>query len=137
MTKKTQPTITRRQAVTVAASVALAGCAPRLNFFENTPANGGALQKIVLATNRTVTNAGPSRQAAAALSLLTLETTEGRAPGALDFAGEKAFSLLAEDPVTQTNLRTALAQSNNAPNPRDGVLLVWVHGFNNTPGEAV
>ncbi len=133
----TQKQITRRQFAVATAGLAVTGCAPRLDFFENTHPNGGQVQKILLATNRRVSSTGPQRTNTAAFSLLMLETTEGRAPGALDFAGEKAFSLLAEEPVTRASLRSALAQSNNAAKPQDGALMVWVHGFNNTPGEAV
>lgn len=127
----------RRGFISGAAALIVPGCGTRLNFAEGENLDGGPVRNVVVATNAQATPDGPERNDTLALSLLAVETTAHRAPGALAFSGPEAFALKSETPVLPADLGQALLQTRQPDDSRVDALVVWVHGFNNTPSEAV
>ncbi|MEM8818966.1 MAG: alpha/beta hydrolase [Pseudomonadota bacterium] len=109
---------------------ALAGCGPRALDFMAAP-DGGVERDIVLLTNRAaVSDTGLSSGRTLTLSATTVTTAlpPDRAPGSLPW-NDPALGLRGQSPAP--DLAAALAAQPPGPTT------VWVHGFNNSPAEAL
>lgn len=130
--------VSRRHVVSMLAATALAGCGGRGEFTATTPAQAAWLKrKVVYATNRAPTITGVARGNSLSYGLLEMATPNDRPPGQLDFTGPDAFTVASRSAVAPSGLAPALMSTVPRAGPGQNRLMLWVHGFNNTPAEAV
>ena len=131
----------RRRVIAGLGTTVLMGCGRRGAFVPTAPGQSDRILRSVLyVTNRIADPASPSavaRGSTLRFSLLDIATPRDRLAGSLDFTGPDAFTLADRTPVDQADLADALHQSTVDKKPGHTRLMLWVHGFNNTPAEAV
>ncbi len=110
---------------------ALTGCAPRAQFLAPLPSVAVTPVNVIVATNRPDLNT-TDRDIALRFSELTIGVPDLRATGDVPSVGPGAFRLLDQRSLATTSeLARTLGATQGYP------LVIWVHGFNNTPAEAV
>ncbi|QBK32013.1 alpha/beta hydrolase [Roseitalea porphyridii] len=111
----------------LAGSLALAGCGHRGAFVQ---AGGpvGRTRRVLMATNAAPggARAGVTRRNTLSLLAVDVAMPQGRAPGVMPL-GPGGFSVAGTAPIPDL---PAELQGPDAP-------ILWIHGFNNTPAEAV
>ncbi len=127
---------TRRRFVGLGAAAVFAGCAPQAQFIAASDPPLGRIRTVVMATNRSVTaqeGIGLGRTQSLLFSAIDVAIPDNRRVGNSPFTvGNGAFSVV----ETRQIASIGALRSEIASNPDDDLTL-WVHGFNNSPAEAV
>jgi esterase/lipase superfamily enzyme len=131
----------RRVFICMMGATALTACGERGKFIMSGPEQQTRqTRKVLYATNRAAQVAGvigTERSNTLSYALLEIATPTDRFPGQLDFTGADAFTLAGQSPVNPAALSSALASTVQPSGMGQNRLMLWVHGFNNTPAEAV
>ncbi len=131
----------RRLFISMMGATALSACGDRGGFIMSGPdQQARQIRKVLYATNRAASAAGVvgvARTNSLSFAVLEIAMPTDRVPGQLDFSGPDAFTLAGQSPVDPTALSSALASTVQPGGMGQSRLMLWVHGFNNTPAEAV
>lgn len=125
-------TLNRRQIMFGgAAALSLSACGPRAQFILPQINVPSTRRRILVATNRP-SLASRDRTESLRFVALDIDVPTERRAGLVPATGLNAFGLLDQSPIANAAaLGRAMGPAGQHP------LIVWVHGFNNTPAEAV
>ena len=130
----------RRKFLLGAATLYLSGCARDPSFEVSGERPGITTRKVLVASNRVEPTSDQSRVGRGddvQLSMLELSTPTNRLFGELPATEGNNFELLSETQVPERQLGATLREIIPDAAERNDPLMLWVHGFNNTPAEAI
>ena len=133
-------TLGRRAFLMGSSATILAGCAERGAFRPTDPSRVALTRQVFYATNRIEPQSEDGivgRGRALQYAVLDIATPPDRTPGELAFSGADAFTLRSSSNVRESDIAQTLREVIPDDAERDDPLMIWVHGFNNTPAEAV
>ncbi|PVA07996.1 alpha/beta hydrolase [Thalassorhabdomicrobium marinisediminis] len=123
--------LSRRTFLCSSSAAALTACGPRGQFLQPVPGADVAPVPILAVSNRPTLNT-TERDTQLRFAKLTIGVSLDRAPGDIPVSGPQAFTLLDQQGIgSRAALRDALGPPGSDP------LVLYVHGFNNTPAEAI
>ncbi|MEM7717626.1 MAG: alpha/beta hydrolase [Pseudomonadota bacterium] len=130
----------RRSFLVGAASLSVSACARDANFVVSNVGSGFPTRQVLVASNRVALPSDAARVGRSTevqFSVLELHTPLDRRIGELPKNEQNLFELAAEVDVPRQQLRAALQRTIPQDAQREDPLMLWVHGFNNTPAEAI
>lgn len=130
----------RRRFLVGAATLSVSGCARDPNFEISGVGLGIPTRKVLVASiriepisNRFRVGRGDDVQ----FSMLELSTPTNRPFGELPASEGNNFELVSETQIPERQLGANLREITSERAQREDPLMLWVHGFNNTPAEAI
>ena len=136
----TLDSLDRRKFLIGAATVSIPGCARDPNFDISGVRPGIPTRKVLVASNRVEPTSDQSRVGRGddvQLSMLELSTPTNRPFGELPDTEGNNFELVSETELPKAQLGATLREITPEDAQREDPLMLWVHGFNNTPAEAI